>query len=157
MGVTLKYPASGSVTDSVELPWPAHGQQIELDPNQDLYRAASGRIFTRKRGRTRYRITRRFESLTNAQVVSLFDLWEAATFAKNRILYSYFDVETDHLRETPCRIIERPRETRIFRGMHDVELVFEQLTHPDALSDVLINQAPALTVPQNTAPELTAP
>lgn len=135
MGITLKYPASGATTLSVSLPWPAPQQPIEIEPNQPEYRAPSGAIWTVQVGPPIYRITRTFESLTEAEVAALFAFLEGVGFAINEIAYCYHDRVTDTDVAVPCRIFEPPSEAISQTQSHDVSLVFEQFTHPDAVTE----------------------
>lgn len=135
MGVTLEYPASGSATLSVSLPFPAHSQSIEANPNQKEYRSAAGRLFTAKIGPTIYTITRTFESLSEQDVADLFAFLEGVSFAYNKIRYCYRDVETGEDIAIPCRVVEAPGERLVHIRNRDVTLKFEQYTHPDARTE----------------------
>lgn len=135
MGVTLKHPATGSVTSSVALPFPAHSQPIEIEPNQKEFRTPSGKLFTAKIGPTIYRITRTFEALSEQEVADLFAFLEGVNFSYSKIRYCYTDVETGEAIEVVCRIIEAPSERVVHIRNRDVTLKFEQYTHPDAVTE----------------------
>jgi hypothetical protein len=131
-GVTLKYPITGDPTLTVTLPWPAGQQKIDIEPNQKEYRSPAGSLWTVKVGPTLYRIGRVWEALTEAEAASLFAFLEGVDFAVNSVLYCYHDSVTDTDVEVECRILEAPSEAVAHIQMRDVQLVFEQFTHPDA-------------------------
>lgn len=129
MGVTLKYPEYGMATLSVELPWPALNQRIEVIRNQNEYRSPARNLWTTKVGPTFYQITRVFEALTESQVSDLFAFLEGVGFASNKVRYCYSGVEV------PCRIIDAPSERVVHIMNRDVSLKFEQYAHPDATTE----------------------
>lgn len=135
MGVTLKYPSTGSATLTVDLPYPAHSQSVEIEPNQKEYRSAAGLLFTAKVGPTIYRVGRTFEALSEQEVADLFAFLEGINFAASKIRYCYTDVETGEAVSVVCRVIESPSEQVVHIRNRDVTLKFEQYTHHDAATE----------------------
>lgn len=135
-GVTLKYPATGPTTASVELPFPEHNQAIKFNLNQHEYHAPNGTLWTVKAGPDIYQISRVFGMLSETESALAFAFLEACNFSANRILYCYVDGETGEVVEVPCRIIQAPTERAEFLNMRHLPLTFEQYTHPDSSTDV---------------------
>lgn len=135
MGVTLKYPATGSVTSALSLPWPAHDQSIGTDPNQSVYTSADGSTYTAIHGPPRYQIARVFESLTETEWDNLTTFLTACNYSFNKILFCYHDAVTNVDVSVPCKIIQDPKRVRRMLNIIDVTLVFEQLVHPDNISE----------------------
>ncbi len=135
MGVTLNYPSTGSVTASVELPYPAHNATVECNPNQAVGRTASGMPFVQPHGGNHYRITRTFESLTETQAKELVDFLKTVRYGGGEVRYSYRDVHAGADRDVFCRIVYPTRETKLMRNIRDFALVFEQVGHPDHVTD----------------------
>jgi hypothetical protein len=135
-GVTLLFPTTGSPTHSVNLPFPAHGQQIAPSDNQFQYTAGSGDLFTVKLGRTRYQIDRVFEALDEATVGAIYAFYTAVGYAKNRVLYCYQDSVSGNDIRVPCWIIEQPKQVKRHKNNRDMQIKFEQYTHPDYADDL---------------------
>jgi hypothetical protein len=135
VGVTLYYPSTGTVTASVTLPYPAHNAAVECGTNQFIGRTASGMPFVHPHGGNHYRVTRTFESLTETQAKELVAFLRAIRFGGNEIRYSYRDVHASADRNVFCRIVYPTRESKFMRNMRDFAIVFEQVGHPDHVTD----------------------
>jgi hypothetical protein len=135
MGVTLEYPATGTPTLSVELPYPSSPVGIDPEPNQKEYRAGSGHLWTCKIGPTIYKIRRTWQALNETEIAALFAFLEGIGFAYNHLRYCYIDAVDGQERSARCRLIEAPSEQMVHISNRDVTLVFEQYTHHDALSE----------------------
>jgi hypothetical protein len=135
LGVTLKHPVSGPVTSSVVLPYPAHDQNVEIVTNQREYNSPSGKLFTVTVNAEFYRITRTFEMLSESQASALFAFLETANFFMSRIRFCYVDSVSGATREVACRLCRPPSEVKRMTNFRDVTLVFEQYTHPDAVTE----------------------
>ncbi len=134
-GVTLAYPATGDATLTVDLPWPAHDQAVELVANETVNYSPSGTRYTVRHGPPRYRITRLFESLTEAEAKSVIDFWHAIGGAGADIAYRYVEpVSGDH-KSVTCCIVSMPQQTRRMKNIWDMPIQFEQGTHPNQSSD----------------------
>lgn len=116
-----------------ELPHPAHDQDIEPVANETIARSAGGTAIVDKHGPTRYRVTRTFEGLTDAQVKQVIDFWNALPGAAQELLYQ-FDVHGAGTREVACRIVEPPQIEKVCKNNWDVTLVFEQTARPTRVS-----------------------
>lgn len=135
MSVELIYPATGGTLASVTLPYPALDQSVECGTNQSIGRTPSGTPFIQPHGGPFYRITRKFESLTEAEVSALFTFLKNIGFAAGEILYRYVDKKSGATRSAYCHIVHPTGETKLMRNVRDVTLVFEQFTHPDHVTD----------------------
>ncbi len=129
-GITFKYPVSGEVSLSVDLPWPTLSIPIKIDSNQKEYRAAAGNLWTCKVGPTIYQIQRVYESLTEQQAADLFIFLEAIGFF-GRFRYCYYDSSNERDIEVPVRIIDNPIERVASIGIRDVTIATMQYKHPD--------------------------
>lgn len=135
MEVTLKYPATGSVTLSVDLPYPATSQTIDVQRNQKEHRAGARNLFTSKIGPTIYKVARVWEGLSDTEAAAIYTFLAGCQFARKKILFCYFDTRTGLTNEVPCRVIEDPLESIVHVNNRDVTLTFEQYTHPDHETD----------------------
>lgn len=132
-GVTLK---SLDGSQSVALPFPALSQPVEWDNQQTVYTSGSGDLFSVKLGPTRWRIQRTFQALSETDVYNLAQFLAAVDFAANQIYYCYTDSVSREAIQVACQIVDIPlNETKVHRNNRDVPITFEQLTHPDSVSD----------------------
>lgn len=135
MSVTLRYPITGTVTASVELPYPAQSVAIEVEANQLVHRAGAGFLWTSKVGPTIYRIRRAFEALTETQAAALFAFFETIDFSYNRFLFCYISSIDGLEKQIACRLSEPPGEQIIHLNNRDVSIVSEQYVHHDAVTE----------------------
>ena len=135
MGVTLKYPSTGTATNSVSLPFPAHVQAVEFGRNQTVGRTPSGTPYVASHGEPWYRVTRTFESLSEEIVNDVVDLLSLVNYTAGELAYEYVDASTGSTVSVPCRVVGDPSGVKQFRGVRDIALVFEQRVHPDHESD----------------------
>lgn len=120
--------------DDCTLPFPAHSKTIETDPNQTAHKSAGGTTYTVKHGPTRYRVSRKWEALSDAEADALMAFFEASGGLFAEITYRYTPAGGS-LKAVPCQIAEPPRLTEIHRDNWDAEVVFEQPTPPNRESD----------------------
>lgn len=135
MDVSLFYPATGEPTNSVSFPYSAPDYPIEVLTNRNISRTASGVPIFQAHGRPAYRVTYKLESLSESAVSDLFDFLEMVRFAGSEIRRRYYSVADDVYRDVFCRVVYPTAETKLMRNVRDVTLVFEQLTHPDHVTD----------------------
>ena len=136
MGVTIKYPASGTPTASVSLPYPAHEQSVTSGTRQDVGRTHSGTPFVASHGGRHYRIIRRFESLSETEAYDLLNFLHTVGYAAGEVCYEYVDHSDGSTVKSFCRIVYPTSETKLMRHVRDVTIVFEQYVHPDHVTDV---------------------
>lgn len=131
MSVILKYPSTGAVTHSVTLAGAAHGSVVEVATRQYIGRTPSGTPFVHSHGGVYYKITRRFESLTEDEAKALVDFLAVIRHAAGEIIYEYVDGRNGNTKQAFCRIVSPNDEMKLMRNIRDVSLVFEQRTHPN--------------------------
>lgn len=134
-GVTLKFPASGVASNTATLPYPAHESTVTVGTQQHVGKTNSGVTFVHDRGGLFYRVTRKFESLTELEINELISFLTAIGFAKGEIRYEYVDAANGETRVVHCRIVYPTGQTKLMRHVRDVSIVFEQFVHPDHVSD----------------------
>ena len=135
MGITLKYPFSGTATATVSLPWPAHDQPVNTTENQTVYYTPSGDEYVVTHGPPRYQITRNFEMLSETEMNSLITFWLEVGRSSNEIAYQYTDKSSGTAKSVRCRIVGPIQQTRKMKNMWDAGVTFEHKTHPNQTAD----------------------
>lgn len=153
MGIRLV--SSVAAAGNLDLPFPAHGQDIPTEANQTVAYSASGSMRTFIHGPERHQITRVWEALTDTEINRFMLWWKRHGRAGPPLVYRYQDFDDRGWRTLICRVAAPPKTVRVMKRMYDLTVVFEHDKFPDSATSTSVTVT-TVTIGPPTFVSLTA-